>query len=199
LPEKILVVPKSYLFQNKKKNFQGFKAGENRNFIKRVAAGSFYMPRHEAERDPRYKQIIAYSVLIHKNLIFLYQRINASSEKRLMLKYSLGLGGHINPAPVQSFKKLVTLNLNRELREEVSLEGPYSYRFLGIVNDEKTEVGKHHFGFVFLVSCSSPNVEIKEMEKLAGSFIPASQLISYQPHLETWSTLVLPEITRVIN
>ncbi|MDH7578770.1 MAG: hypothetical protein QHH75_13370 [Bacillota bacterium] len=157
------------------------------------------MPRHKAEEDSRYKQIITYSVLIHQNLAFLYQRIKASSEKRLMLKYSLGLGGHINPVSVKNFKKVVTLNLIRELSEEVFFEGPYSYRFIGIVNDEETEVGKYHLGFVFLVLCSSPKVEIKEKEKLTGDFIPVSRLISYQPYLETWSSLVLPEIKRMIS
>ncbi|NPV28308.1 MAG: hypothetical protein HPY58_01360 [Firmicutes bacterium] len=196
--EKVLVVPKSFLFSGQA-ILQGFQRGRNWKLIKRIAAGSFFIPRHEAEKEPHYKQIITYLVLTHQNSVFLYQRIDASSEKRLLFKHSLGLGGHINPGPARSFKELIALNLNRELREEIFLKGSYSHRFLGIVNDEETGVGKCHLGLVFLVTCSSAEAEIKEKGKLTGSFVPVSRLSSYQPCMESWSALLLPEISKIIS
>jgi predicted NUDIX family phosphoesterase len=162
LQEKILVVPKESVLQ-KNVDFQGFRPGTDQNLWTHFAAEGLFLVRDSVEYDTRYKQLIVYLVLRHREEIFIYQRIRATGEKRLLDKYSFGLGGHINPVHSCSFRRLIASNLARELKEEVSFPGPYSYRFLGFLNDEEEEVGRYHFGLVFLVSCLSPQITVRAL------------------------------------
>lgn len=191
--ENILVIPNTAAVQ-KNINFQGFRKDSKTNLWTQFAAEGLFLERGMVEYDTRYKQLIVYLVLKHKQKIFIYQRIQGTGEKRLLDKYSFGLGGHINPVRSNSFQRLIAANLNRELKEEVSFPGPYSYRFLGFLNDEETEVGRYHLGLVFLVSCLSPHITVREKNKIRGKLIPVSQLDSYRDNLENWSSILLPHI-----
>ncbi|HHY40696.1 MAG TPA: hypothetical protein GX502_05535 [Syntrophaceticus sp.] len=198
MSEKILVVSKE-LLQANNACFQGFKAGPDHVLWNLFAENGVFMERDQMEQDPSYKQLIVYLVLRYKNRVFLYQRIKATGEKRLLDQYSFGLGGHINPVSSVSFRKLITYNLNRELKEEVVFPGYYSYGFLGFLNDEQTEVGKYHLGLVFLISCLSDEITVREKNKIQGTLIPVSQLDDYRPYLESWSCLLLPQVTNILS
>ncbi len=193
MPEKILVVPKNTLFQNNA-NLQGFHPGTDTALWNHLAAEGLFLDRDLVEHDTSYKQLIVYLVLRHEQDIFVYQRIQATGEKRLLDMYSFGLGGHINPVSSRSYRKLITSNLIRELKEEVSFKDPYAYRFLGFLNDEETEVGKYHLGLVFFVSTLSPQITVREKDKIEGKLVPVSQLDTYRDRLESWSCLLLPYV-----
>lgn len=195
MQEEILVIPRKVLGSNA--SFRGFREERDAAFWKCLSTASFFTEREGVEFDPCYKQLIVYMIVKSHGKFFLYQRIEGSGEKRLVNKYSFGLGGHINPAHTTDFRSLITFNLNRELKEEISFRGPYSYRFLGLVNDEESEVGRYHIGLVFLVSCSSPLITVREKDKLKGQLVSAVQLKSYQSCLETWSALLLPQLSRL--
>lgn len=193
MQEKILVGPKESVLQ-KNVDFQGFRPGTDHTLWTQFAAEGLFLDRDSVEYDTRYKQLIVYLVLRHRKEIFIYQRIRATGEKRLLDKYSFGLGGHINPVRSTYFRRLIASNLVRELKEEVSFPGPYSYRFLGYLNDEEEEVGRYHFGLVFLVSCLSSQITVREKNKIQGKLIPVSQLEDYRDNLENWSSILLPYI-----
>lgn len=192
MQEEILVIPRKVLGSNA--SFRGFREERDAVFWKCLSTASFFKERESVEFDPCYKQLIVYMIVKSHNKLFLYQRIEGSGEKRLVDKYSFGLGGHINPAYTTDFRSLITFNLNRELKEEISFQGPYSYRFLGLVNDEESGVGKYHLGLVFLVSCSSPVITVREKDKLRGQLVSVTELEPYRPSLETWSALLLPQL-----
>lgn len=192
MQEEILVIPRKALESNV--SFQGFREERDAVFWRCLSKASFFTEREGVEFDPGYKQLIVYMIVRSHGRLFLYQRIQGSGEKRLVNKYSFGLGGHINPAHTADFRSLITFNLNRELKEEVSFQGPYSYRFLGLVNDEETDVGRYHLGLVFLVTCSSPVITVREKDKLRGQLISVAELEPYRSCLEAWSTLLLPQI-----
>jgi len=191
------VIPRSFLFEGENRTFQGLLSPPNNYFLELVSAGSFFMPRSEMEQDPRYKQLIIYLVLRHRNTVFIYRRAKGSNEKRLLNKYSLGLGGHINPCRAGSFEELLNTNLRRELLEEIYVKDHFSYHLLGVINDDATEVGIYHLGLVYLVSCSTPGVAVREKDKLVGSLRPASEILNSQYQWETWSSFLLPEIKRI--
>ncbi|HAF17803.1 MAG: DNA mismatch repair protein MutT [Syntrophomonadaceae bacterium] len=198
MSEKILVVSKD-LLQANNVCFQGFKAGTDHVLWNLFAENGVFRERNQMEQDPSYKQLIVYLVLRYRDRIFVYQRIKATGEKRLLDQYSFGLGGHINPVSARSFRKLIISNLNRELKEEVVFPGYYSYGFLGFLNDEQTEVGQHHLGLVFLISCLSDEITVREKNKIQGALIPISQLDDYRPNLENWSCLLLPQIKNIVK
>jgi predicted NUDIX family phosphoesterase len=211
LSEKILVVPNTAAIKDNT-NFQGFRSNSNTKLWTLFATEGLFLERDMVEYDPRYRQLIVYLVLRHKQDVFIYQRIKATGEKRLLEMYSFGLGGHINEmrggfsrlpqldnqVHTNSFTRLITSNLKRELKEEVSFSGPFSYRFLGILNDQETEVGMYHIGLVFRVSCLSPQITVREKNKIRGRLVPVFQLQDNQDKLENWSNILLPYIPELM-
>lgn len=193
LSENILVVPNTAAVKENT-NFHGFRSNSDTRLWTQFAAEGLFFERDMVEYDHRYKQLIVYLILRHEQDVFIYQRIKATGEKRLLDMYSFGLGGHINPVHSKSFTRLITSNLKRELKEEVSFPGPFSYRFLGFLNDRETEVGMYHIGLVFFVSCLSPQITVREKNKIRGRLVPVFQLKDYQDKLENWSNLLLPYI-----
>ena len=66
-------------------------------FCKPSAEHGEFRPRAEAETDPSWKQLIPYLVLRDGERIFLMRRTKAGGDERLHDRYTIGVGGHVNP------------------------------------------------------------------------------------------------------
>ena len=155
----------------------------------------FFMARAKVEDDPSYQQIIPYVVFRHGDRFFLTHRLRASSEKRLRKQYSLGLGGHINPGDLEGGDPIQD-GLKREWEEEVIYEGSFEAKLIGLLNDESSPVSKVHLGVVFLVDGSSPNIAIRETDKLAGELLTLEEMRIYYLGMESWSQMVYDRLVR---
>lgn len=124
-----------------------------------------WMPRHLAEKDYSYKQIIPYCVIVCANKTFTYSRNKNGNENRLHGKKSLGVGGHIEKQDSTNSNDFYENSIKRELKEEISLNlGTIkSNKIIGIINDDSDDVGKVHFGIVHKVVVSTLNC-IDEIE-----------------------------------
>lgn len=111
-----------------------------------------YVPRPKAEKDNSYKQVIPYVLVFDsESKVLHYQR--CGSEKRLSGLYSAGIGGHVNDKDAGSslFDNVVT-GLKREMFEELGVDiAETQLQFLGMINEEHTNVGHCHIGVVFKV------------------------------------------------
>ena len=154
----------------------------------------FFKPRAEVENDPAYHQIIPYVVFRHGDRYLLTHRLRASSEKRLRKQYSLGVGGHINPNDLIGGDPLVD-GLKREWREEVVYTGKFEARLLGFLNEDSSPVSKVHLGVVFLVDGDSPDISIRETDKLAGELLTLEEMRMYYLSMESWSQIVYDRLT----
>jgi len=109
-----------------------------------------FIPRNEAEHDISHKQLIPYTLVLNEfNQVLTYQR--RGSEKRLAGLNSAGIGGHVNEDDKTDnlYGSLIN-GLKRELNEEIGIAAnPDQFRLLGMINEEKTEVGHSHTGVVF--------------------------------------------------
>ncbi|MGH7777845.1 MAG: NUDIX domain-containing protein [Candidatus Dormibacterales bacterium] len=155
---------------------------------------SFFLPRKAVEDDPSYQQIIPYVVFRHSDRYLLTRRLKASSERRLRQLYSLGVGGHINPGDLVNGDP-ITDGLRREWEEEVSYEGEFNAAMLGLINDDSSPVSKVHLGVVFLVEGDSPQVSIRETEKLSGEMLTLDQMRMHYLEMESWSQIVYDRLT----
>jgi len=149
----------------------------------------FFKPRAEVENDPGYQQIIPYVVFRHDGRYFLTHRLRASSEKRLRKQYSLGIGGHINPGDLEAGDPILD-GLRREWGEEVIYDGKFEAQLIGLLNDDSSPVSKVHLGVVFLVDGDSPNISIRETDKLAGELLTLDEMRIYYLGMESWSQMV---------
>jgi predicted NUDIX family phosphoesterase len=149
----------------------------------------FFKSRAEVENDPGYQQIIPYVVFRHDGRYFLTHRLRASSEKRLRKQYSLGIGGHINPGDLEAGDPILD-GLRREWGEEVIYDGKFEAQLIGLLNDDSSPVSKVHLGVVFLVDGDSPNISIRETDKLAGELLTLEEMRIYYLGMESWSQMV---------
>ena len=150
---------------------------------------SFFMPRAEVEEDPTYQQVIPYVVFRHDDRYFLTRRLQASGEKRLRQQYSLGVGGHINPGDLEGGDPVYD-GLRREWEEEVEYPGHFEARMLGLINDDAAPVSRVHLAVVFLVEGDSPEIRIRETEKLSGELLTLDEMRIFYLGMESWSQIV---------
>jgi len=187
--ERILVVKRECLFTEKP--FTGLmseqRTDSQQHYASLINEHKEFLPRDLMEQDARYKQIIPYLVFTHKDSYFLMQRCARASESRLQSKFSLGIGGHIRQEDVRDSD--IFAWARREFYEEVHYEGSLEVNFVGIVNDDSTEVGKVHAGFVFLLEGDSPHISVKT-ELAHGQMLTLMDCASYVDRMESWSVLV---------
>ena len=150
-----------------------------------ISSKHFFIDRPTAEKSPQYKQIIPYVVIRHDDSFFLLERTSKQTESRLHHKLSLGIGGHINPE-----SPTLLGGLQKELEEEVGVEGDYDITFAGILNDDSTDVGRVHLGAVYVLDAVTRDVTVRETDKMTGTWIGRAFLRPLRERMETWSQIV---------
>jgi predicted NUDIX family phosphoesterase len=87
----------------------------------------------------------------------------------------------------------------RELVEEADLPA-YQERTIGIINDDRTLVGRVHVGIVHLLTLSEPRVTLRESTLAAGGFATVEELRTQASDFESWSQFLIeawPRLTSV--
>lgn len=200
--ERVLVVPAS-LFRAIG-SFQGFSADAVAEADALFASDQLrFLRRGDAERDPQFKQLIPYALFTWTDesgeiWIFAYLRGKGQGEKRLVSKWSVGVGGHVNESDARSSESvgLFDAGARREIDEEVVLDANVlSFHKVGLVNDDETEVGRVHLGVVCRVELDAPKLRSNEPDLLEARFRPVSELlreVKEDPaRFESWTTLAL--------
>ncbi len=165
-------------------------------FVPRIleAENTRFVPRSAAEDDPSHKQIIPY-VLIRKGDSYLhYVRGKGSGEKRLVSLGSIGIGGHINHDDQNLFLaglEFYEEALQRELHEELRMDGRFQTRAIALINDDSTPVGRVHFGIVHVCELGDENVAKGEACITDLQFLTLPELRARRDRMETWSQLCL--------
>jgi predicted NUDIX family phosphoesterase len=182
-PELVYAVARDVLMAGS--TWRGVRTAQIGEILARLDRGAFY-PRPAAEADATVKQVIPYLVLRDADRIFLMKRTRAGGDARLHDLYSIGVGGHMNPGD-----ESVLLCLQREWGEELVAGFVPEFEFLGLLNDDEVEVGRHHLGVVYLADAAGRPVAVRETDKLTGAFEPIEVVRTVYDRMETWSQLVL--------
>ena len=188
MSESILVVRREYLAPYLTEDFGLITEGVE-EIVRVIEAHHEFRPRPEMETDPAYKQIIPYVFVTRGAEAFVMQRLKKGGEQRLHGLLSLGVGGHINPVD-EAEGSALTAGLRREVDEEVALERAVSLTPLGVINNDRDEVGRVHLGFLFRLEAEGA-VTVRETEKLSGSFMPIAALPALRDKMEGWSQIAL--------
>jgi len=189
--ETILVVKRTDICSEEL--WTGFRPSDLSEELIAVQNKCVFMSRPEAETNPEYKQIIPYLVFTHDNKYFLMQRRATASEQRLASKYSFGIGGHIRKEDMDG-NTFLDWSL-REFHEEINYIGTLTAQPLGVLNDDSTDVGKVHIGFVLLLAGDSADITIKS-ELKSGNLLSLEECSIYYENMETWSQMIYESLKK---
>lgn len=176
---------------------------ENSEVLKRIVTNGLFLRRSELEEDPSFKQIIPYAIISNKEpersgvrqsqSFYLFRRTSKQTEKRLHNKFSLGVGGHMNPNDSMESKEQYLIDeLKRELYEEVKLLNGClieDIEFIGFINDDTISVGSVHIGLLYNIHVSNKEVYINETDKMTADWIDKSNLAEFYEGMETWTKI----------
>ena len=180
--ELVFVVPRSAVPDGAA--WHGLRTDGLDAFVAALERAGRYEPRDVMERDPAFKQVIPYLVLRDGERYFLMRRTAAGGDERLHHRYSIGVGGHLNPGDGG-----VLGGLRREWAEELVADFVPEFRLVGLLNDDTTDVGAVHLGAVYVADAGGRAVAIRETDKLSGDFVEPDAVAAVADSLETWSRL----------
>ena len=175
----------------------------NSEVLKRIVQNGLFLRRSELEEDPSFKQIIPYAIISNKEpersgvrqsqSFYLFKRTSKQTEKRLHNKFSLGVGGHMNPNDSMESKEQYLIDeLKRELYEEVKLLNGClieDIEFIGFINDDTISVGSVHIGLLYNIHVSNKEVYINETDKMTADWIDKPNLAEFYEGMETWAKI----------
>jgi predicted NUDIX family phosphoesterase len=194
MDEVIIVVPRKDIFAGEVFTFQGVEQNMDRVALITGLISSLYttMRRGDAEEDVSFKQPIPYCIIRRHGEVFLYRRLSGGGETRLHDKLSIGVGGHMNDIPqLKSFEAILQENLERELEEELEiLTTTRNFTTIGLINDDKDQVGKVHIGLLVILDIDvDATVNVRETDQLEGQWVPIHHLDDIFFKLESWSQI----------
>ncbi len=187
MSELVYVVPRAALIDGD--GWLGIRAEGAETLLTVIARTGRFAPRAAMELDPAFKQVIPYLVLRDAERWFLMRRTRAGGDVRLHDRWSIGVGGHLNPGDAD-----LGGGLAREWREELVAGFEPSPRLIGLLNDDTTEVGRVHLGVVYLADAAGRPVGVRETDKLTGSFVDGAAVRAVEDDLETWSRIAFEHL-----
>jgi predicted NUDIX family phosphoesterase len=187
--ELVLVVPRASLMGDP--GWNGVTTDGLDTFEAIVRRDGEFRPRSEMELDRRWKQVIPYLVLRDGARYFLMRRTKAGGDARLHDRYSIGIGGHLNPGDGD-----LQGGLRREWAEEIEADFVPDFRLLGLLNDDSSDVGSVHVGAVYVADAAGRRVAIRETDKLSGEFASVADLAEVVDRMEGWSALAFEHLER---
>lgn len=180
--EQVYVVPRGAVVDDA--GWYGLRTDGLDAFVAALERDGRYEARDRMERDPAFKQVIPYLVLRDGQHYFLMQRTDAGADARLHGRYSIGVGGHLNPGDGGLLG-----GLRREWQEELVADFVPEFHLVALLNDDTTEVGEVHLGAIYLAEAASRPVAIRETDKLSGVFALPAEVEAVADGLESWSRL----------
>ncbi|MHC4288136.1 MAG: NUDIX domain-containing protein [Planctomycetota bacterium] len=200
--EQVLVVPRQVV--EEVGMFHGLVLDVDSYLEKLFAADvPSFLPRPDAEQDRTHKQLIPYVLIKCGEKYLTYVRGKRAGETRLVGNRSMGIGGHINPVDNEvplfgiDYREIYENAVQREVDEEINIEGSRSDRIVALLNDDTNEVGAVHLGVVHVLTLENENVTRNEQMITQLEFKTLEELHAVRDEMETWSQLCLDGLEKL--
>jgi len=191
-PEQVLAFDAAWL--ERLGYYNGFKADPS--YLDPVEHELEFRDRSQVEIDPALKHLATYAVLRCDGRIFTYRRTSGGGEGRLYGKRSIGVGGHVNPCDgdpsATGMLSVFDTAAEREVAEEIRIHSAYSKSLIGYINDDSNDVGRVHFGVVYVFDLERPDVDFERDDKHCDKlFATPDQLLADINSYESWSCILI--------
>ena len=168
--ELVLCVPAEIIFKEGK--WQGLKKDNVDYYLDLIKNNYQFKKRGDVETDPSWQQIIPYIVFSFESKYFIYKYLLKAGEQRLVDTYQIGVGGHINEIDTSGSRDVLEEGMMREWSEEVEYKGNILERkLIGLLSDDSRPVEAVHLGLVYSFVGDSPEISIKEKDKMKGELV----------------------------
>jgi predicted NUDIX family phosphoesterase len=186
---KVYAVENAYIKEMDKK----FKSYPADVYEKLIGSNGTFILRYKAELDECYRQIIPYCMIKKDGKYFVTQRLKGDA--RLVGRYSLGIGGHMEKIDYNDNTDFIQKALRREMYEEVYIDGKIDdIKLIGTICSNATAVDRVHYGMVYLAHISSGDVRVREVENLKGKWMTRDELLGEKDQFEVWSQICIENI-----
>lgn len=191
--ESILCVP-----NDKLKEMYGEYENKVSALINTIVKYGYYDYRYNAELDFGARQVIPYVVLKNDDKYFVTERIQC--DHRLVGKMSIAVGGHVDIADavesiytIDGAENAIIRCIIRELNEETTadLTKGFDVDYYTTFVDDREDVSRVHVCLLTFVKLKDPNVNIKETEKLKGSWMTLDEISENIDRYEGWSEMAV--------
>jgi predicted NUDIX family phosphoesterase len=190
--EQILVVKSDILFEKGK--WQGLKQDNLDYYIDLIKKNCEFKRRGDMETNESYQQIIPYIIFKYQDKYFLYRYLKQAYEQRLMNDYIIGVGGHVNKEDIKPGEDVLEAGRDREWDEEVEYKDELiNKKLIGILKDSGRPVERVHLGLVYLFEGLTPNISVKEKEKMTGELVDPKIMAEKAPTTGGWVPIIYNE------
>jgi predicted NUDIX family phosphoesterase len=156
-----------------------------------------FVPRRICENETSLKQVIPYTITYLGDKIVSYVRKNGG-EERLNNFHSIGIGGHIRDSDANDNMDFFITTYQgalREHHEELNLFHSTRSLFpVGIVYDDRNDVGRVHLGIIFNCIVSGNSIQKREDEVSDIVLNSTYDLIGNKSKHEGWSQLCIESL-----
>jgi predicted NUDIX family phosphoesterase len=197
--EQILVVKSDILFKDSPRLgeaggiWQGLKMDNLDYYVDLIKKNCEFKRRGDVETDNSFQQIIPYIIFNFEDKYFLYRYLKEAGEQRLKNDYIIGVGGHINKDDIKEGEDVLEAGRDREWDEEVEYKDVLEKKLIGILNDDRRPVEAVHLGLVYLFRGNTPNILVKETDKMVGELISLKDLGAKLDGTEGWAPIIYNE------
>lgn len=166
--------------------------------LKTIAKYGYYDYRYNAELDFDARQVIPYVVLEQDDKYFVTERIQG--DERLVGKMSIAVGGHVDIVDaidsvntIDGAENAIIRCIMRELDEEttVDLTKGFEADYYTTFVDDRNDVSKVHVCLLTFVKLKDTNVNVREIEKLKGSWMTLDEISKNIEKFENWSEVTV--------
>jgi predicted NUDIX family phosphoesterase len=150
-----------------------------------------------AERDPTFKQIVSYVMLIHGTRVFTYRLGEGVPSSGT---HAVGVGGHVSDVDDgDASRPSYSEAARREIDEEVDIgQGVAQPRLVGFVNDDSDHIGRCHFAALHVLRLDRPYVGVRDATILEPRFCGAAHLRQRVHRFQNWSRICIAHLERLV-
>ena len=195
--EQILVIKSDIIFKDG--IWQGLKNDNLDYYTDLIKKNCEFKRRGDMENDISFQQIIPYIIFSYQDKYFLYRYLKKAGEQRLKNDYIIGVGGHINSNDVKEGEDVLEAGRDREWNEEIEYKDQLEKKLIGILNDDRRPVEAVHLGLVYLFKGSTPNIYVKEKDKMAGELLEPEELAEKAGNTEGWAPIIYNEYIELLT
>ena len=201
--EMVLIVPSKNCRDHF--TFQGLAPISYEDLIGWLSRSFQHMARTNAERDSNFKQAITYTIITRDSRVLSFRRGRFNRAANFLRGSAcIGFGGHVTDEDYTLFTASdcgIRQNAAREISEEIRVNGhpaaisPDDLKFVGVINDDSSDIGRNHFAVVFHLDVSGDDKADWEEPKRGEMSINELQWLDTQSgtidliKFEYWSQL----------